>query len=104
MLVRFTQLDYDRELALIAVVREGEQEREIAVARYAMNPDGESCEFAVVVSDEWQGRGVGSEIMRHLMNAARDKGIKFIEGEVLAENTNMLGSDGVPGFREQRQS
>jgi acetyltransferase len=98
MLVRFTQLDYDRELALIALVREGDEEQEIAVARYAMNPDGESCEFAVVVADEWQGRGVGSEIMRHLMNAARDKGIKRINGEVLSENNNMLALMEFLGF------
>jgi acetyltransferase len=90
MLVRFTQLDYDRELALIAVVQEGDEEREIAVARYAINPDGESCEFAVVVADEWQGRGVGSELMRQLMNAAKEKGIKRIEGQVLKENVVML--------------
>ena len=89
MLVYFTQLDYDRELALIGVVGEGDDQREIAVARYAKNPDGESCEFAVVVSDEWQGRGVGSEIMRQLMRAARDKGIKVIEGQVLSNNTGM---------------
>ena len=98
MLVYFTQLDYDRELALVAVVGEGEVKREIAVARYAMNPDGESCEFAVVVSDEWQGRGVGSEIMRQLMNAARDKGIKRIEGQVLADNRDMRGLMEFLGF------
>ncbi|KPK12977.1 MAG: acetyl-CoA synthetase [Myxococcales bacterium SG8_38] len=90
MLVRFTQLDYDRELALIAVVQEGAEEREIAVARYAMNPDGETCEFAVVVADEWQGRGVGSEVMRQLMNAAKNKAIGRIQGQVLKDNAQML--------------
>ncbi|MGD8609264.1 MAG: bifunctional acetate--CoA ligase family protein/GNAT family N-acetyltransferase [Myxococcales bacterium] len=98
MLVRFTQLDYDRELALIAVVQEGGEEREIAVARYAINPDGEDCEFAVVVSDEWQGRGIGSEIMRQLMNAAKDRGIKRIEGQVLKDNVEMLGLMEFLGF------
>jgi acetyltransferase len=90
MLVRFTQLDYDRELALIAVLQEDGEEREIAVARYIINPDGESCEFAVVVSDEWQGRGVGSELMRQLMTAAKNKGIKRIQGQVLRDNAEML--------------
>ena len=98
MLVRFTQLDYDRELALIAVIQDNGEEREIAVARWAINPDGESCEFAVVVADEWQGRGVGSEVMRQLMNAAKDKGIKRIEGQVLKDNTEMLGLMGFLGF------
>ncbi|HSN81761.1 MAG TPA: bifunctional acetate--CoA ligase family protein/GNAT family N-acetyltransferase [Polyangiales bacterium] len=98
MLVRFTQLDYDRELALIAVVQEDGEEREIAVARYAMNPDGETCEFAVVVADEWQGRGVGSEVMRQLMNAAKNKGIARIQGQVLKENAAMLKLMGFLGF------
>ncbi len=101
MLVRFTQLDYDRELALIAVVQEGGQEVEIAVARYAINPDGESCEFAVVVADEWQGRGVGSEVMRQLMAAAKDKGIKRIEGQVLKENAGMLALMRFLGFETE---
>lgn len=101
MLVRFTQLDYDRELALIAVVREGGEEREIAVARYAINPDGETCEFAVVVADDWQGRGVGSELMRQLMNAAKKKGIKRIQGQVLKDNTEMLGLMEFLGFEAE---
>ena len=53
MLVRFTQIDYDREMALIAVTQQTGEEREIAVARYITNPDATSCEFAIVVGDEW---------------------------------------------------
>lgn len=98
MLLRFTQLDYDRELALIAVIQDDGEEREIAVARYAINPDGESCEFAVVVADEWQGRGVGSEIMRRLMDAAKNKGLKRIEGQVLEDNKQMLSLMHFLGF------
>ena len=51
MLNRFTQIDYARELALIAVVTEDSHETEIAVARYVMNQDGRSCEFAIAVAD-----------------------------------------------------
>jgi acetyltransferase len=90
MLVRFTQLDYDRELAFIAVINEKGREVEVAVARYGMNPDGESCEFAVVVADEWQGKGLGTRIMSQLMLSARARGFKTMEGQVLADNTAML--------------
>ncbi len=90
MLVRFTQIDYDRELALIAVIREKGHEIEIGVARYMMTPDGESCEFALVISDEWQKKGIGSRLLTCLMEAAKTKGFKTIEGEVLASNTSML--------------
>ncbi len=90
MLIRFTQIDYDRELALIAVVQEGSRDVQIAVTRYGTNPDGESCEFAIVVADAWQHRGIGTRLLALLMEAARAKGFKLMEGEVLAENVPML--------------
>lgn len=58
MLARFTQIDYSREMALIAVTHEHEGEVEIGVARFSINPDGDSCEFALVVADSMQGNGV----------------------------------------------
>ncbi len=90
MLVRFTQIDYDREMALLAVTEVDGKELEIGVCRYAINPDGESCEFALVISDEWQHRAVGHKLMGSLFDAARSKGLQTMEGEVLASNHNML--------------
>ena len=90
MLVRFTQIDYSREMALIAVVEEGGKEKQIGVARYVINPDGESGEFAIVVSDERQKQGIGTSLMKGLMLSARYHGMKILEGAVLAENSGML--------------
>jgi acetyltransferase len=90
MLVRFTQIDYDREMALIAVTQQDGKEVEIGVTRYAINPDGESCEFALVIADEWQHRGIAHRLMSSLMAAARSRGLKVIQGEVLTSNHNML--------------
>ncbi len=90
MLVRFTQIDYDRELALITVISEKGREIEIGVARYVIMPDGESCEFALVISDEWQQQGIGSRLLTCLMEAAKTKGFKTMEGEVLTSNSAML--------------
>ena len=90
MLIRFTQLDYSRELALIAVLESPDQETELGVARYVMNPDSESCEFALVVADKWQHKGIGSNLMNALIEAARQRGINRMEGEILANNHNML--------------
>ncbi|MCW9047147.1 MAG: bifunctional acetate--CoA ligase family protein/GNAT family N-acetyltransferase [Gammaproteobacteria bacterium] len=90
MLVRFTQLDYSRELALIAVLETADQETELGVARYVMNADGESCEFALVVADKWQNKGIGSKLMTALIEAARQRGIKRMEGEILTNNHGML--------------
>jgi acetyltransferase len=90
MLVRFTQIDYSREMALIAVTLVQDKEIELGVARYAINPDGDTCEFALVVADSIQGKGLGQKLMGLLMEAARSKGLSLIEGEVLSNNHNML--------------
>lgn len=90
MLVRFTQIDYSREMALIAVTEDHGREVELGVARFAFNPDGESCEFALVIADQMHGKGLGQRLMTTLMEAAKTKGLKVIEGEVLKNNTDML--------------
>jgi acetyltransferase len=90
MLARLTQLDYSREMALIAVIEEAGVEVEIGVARYAINPDGETCEFALVIADNIAGKGLGQKLMVSLMEAARSKGLSIIEGEVLNNNHRML--------------
>ncbi len=97
-LVRLTQIDYDREMAFIALVEEGGKETEIGVARYATNPDGESCEFAIVVADAWQGRGVARRLMGVLIDAARAAGLKYMNGDFLAENTRMIAFATSLGF------
>lgn len=99
MLARFTQIDYDREMALIAVVGESAGEREIGVARYFVDPFDESCEFAVVIADDWQGKGLGAELLRDLIGSARQKGVRRMYGVALAENLNMLKFAVKAGFR-----
>lgn len=90
MLVRFTQIDYDREMALIATRDLNGEEQQIGVARYVILPDGESCEFAIAISDEVQGQGLGTLLMNRLMDVATAKGLKKIQGDVLSNNTKML--------------
>jgi acetyltransferase len=92
MLARFTQIDYDRELALVAVVdaNTGGGRAFAGVARYHENPDRISAEYAIVVHDDWQNQGVGRALMQRLIAAARRKGLARLEGAVLAENARML--------------
>jgi acetyltransferase len=90
MLARFTQIDYDREMAFIAVVETDGKDREIGVARYITNADNQGCEFAVVVADEWQHRGIAQRLMERLIESAREDGLRYIEGKVIAENKEML--------------
>jgi acetyltransferase len=92
-LIRLTQIDYDREMAFIATISgegsDADREIEIGVARYATNPDGDSCEFAIVVADAWQGKGVARHLMIALIDTARDRGFKSMLGTILVENTRM---------------
>jgi len=90
MLARFTQIDYSREMALIAAVQLGREEKQIGVARYSINPYGRSCEFAIVVADEWQRQGIAHLLMQQLLTAARGHGLQIMEGDVLAANNDML--------------
>lgn len=90
MLVRFTQIDYHNEMALIAVRSDGAGEEQIGVARYTTNLDRTSCEFALVVSDKWRKRGIGHLLMRDLMDVARDRNLETMEGQVLSSNSRML--------------
>lgn len=90
MLMRFTQIDYDREMALIAATETEGKETEIGVARYICNPDGESCEFAIVIADEWHKKGIGSHLLDNLIQIAKMKGFNVIDGEVLVSNKPMI--------------
>ncbi len=90
MVVRLTQIDYDREMAFVATVTENDEETEIGVCRYAVNPDGESCEFAVVVADDWQHRGLARRLMGVLIETARNRGLVYMNGVFLANNDRML--------------
>ncbi|MEQ1528473.1 MAG: GNAT family N-acetyltransferase [Methylococcales bacterium] len=101
MLVRFTQIDYDREMAFVAVTDDQGLPNELGVGRYVMNPDGHSVEFALVVTDDCQCLGIGSKLMTTLIQTAKAKGISYFEGEVLLENKPMLALMKKLGFSEE---
>jgi acetyltransferase len=88
--VRLLQLDYRDTLAVAAVVRDEAGERIIGVSRYARVPGTDKAECAIVVADHWQGRGLGTELMRSLGMAARSRGIRSLVGTSLGENRRIL--------------
>ncbi len=102
MLVRFTQIDYHNEMALIAVKPGDKGEEQIGVARYTTNVDKTSCEFALVVSDQWQSHGIAHHLMTNLMDVARDRNLERMQGQVLSENTKMLELVASLGFKARR--
>ena len=100
MVSRFTQIDYDREMALIAIAPTDAGERQVAVARYVTYPDGRNCEFAIVVADDWHHRGIATELLRRLIDIARDRRLERMDGIVLRENTGMIDLARNLGFEE----
>ncbi|MDX9994224.1 MAG: bifunctional acetate--CoA ligase family protein/GNAT family N-acetyltransferase [Rhodocyclaceae bacterium] len=88
--VRLTQIDYDREMAFVALTEIDGREVEVGVARYATNPDGESCEFAIVVADDWKGKGLARRLMGVIIDTARSRGVKYMNGDFLSENRRMI--------------
>jgi len=99
LLARLTLIDYDREMALVATCTErqaredggfDEQERVVGVSRFITNPDQASCEFSLLVADDFGGKGLGSRLMESIIDAAREKGLTDIEGMVLSNNADML--------------
>lgn len=98
MLEHFTHPDYDHEMALITTIVHKGKEQEIGVARYVKYPDGDKCEFAIAIADEWHGKGVGTILMQELINIARQNGLKTMEGFVLTTNQAMLKLTKFLGF------
>lgn len=97
MLTRYTYVDYHRELALVATTqipnpanRGLPQEIIIGLAHYLRNADGVGAEYALVISDQWQKRGLGSSLMEALIMAARQQQLSYLEGVVLSSNRPML--------------
>jgi acetyltransferase len=85
-----TEIDYVRHLALVAVIQQDGKDLEIGVSRYVGNPTGNTCEFAVAVDDAWQGSGVAGILMMTLIDAAKARGMRSMEGFILASNDKML--------------
>ena len=100
-LARYSQIDYWRDMALVveAPAEAGTMEgavdnppplRFAGVARYMLNPDMRSCEFAIVIDDQWQGKGLGAILMQSLIDVARSRRLQHMEGSVISLNRKML--------------
>ncbi len=100
MAARLSQIDYDREMALIATPLPGDPAvGEIhGVGRLVADPDNEAAEFAVMVRSDLKGRGIGFELMTEILAHARRRGLKRVFGEILRENTTMLRMADELGF------
>ena len=88
MLARLTNLDYQRELALVVLDPEGREF--VAVGRFAPSIEDTNAEFALTVADAWQAKGIGRVLLERLCDCARRAGYAALYGRILAENKEML--------------
>ena len=98
MLARFTQIDYDREIALVAIDKDSQTDKMLGVARIIGDPDGKTGEFAVLVGDAWQGMGIGGNLLGKCLSIAEKQGFQTVHGIVLKDNRNMLAMGEKLGF------
>jgi len=98
MLARFTQIDYEREIALVALKQEKDGEKMVGVCRIVVGPDGKQGEFAVLVGDPWQRQGIGAALLQRCLDIAKERGIDKVEGIALRENRQMLALARKLGF------
>jgi acetyltransferase len=103
MLARFTQIDYDREIALVALCGPEQNEKMLGVARIITDVyNRKHAEFSVIVGDPWQGKGIGAELLKRCLSISKERGIEKVTGIVLPENTQMLALGKKLGFSVKR--
>ena len=89
LLAQLTDLDPLADVAYLATIGSGSEQREIGVARFSAHVGEQDCEFAITVSDEWQMKGLGSALMSHLVDAARARGVRMLHSSDSADNDSM---------------
>jgi acetyltransferase len=97
---RYCNIDYDREIGIVAELEEKGKKRFVGVARLIIDPTRtDEAEFALVVTDEWQRQGLGSEFLDYLIEIAKDKNLAKINGVVLKDNYPMIAVCREKNFR-----
>jgi acetyltransferase len=97
-LVRYTSIDYDQEMAFLAIDLEAEDRPELGVVRTVSAPDGSSAEFAIIVSPRIQHEGLGQVLMEKIIRYEKSRGTRQIVGRVLLDNGRMLALARKLGF------
>jgi acetyltransferase len=89
-------------MALAATTMLEGKETLIGVARYVLDKDSPAAEFAIVIADAWQGRGIGTRLLRELIDVARKRGLRGLYGDILGMNRSMLELVRKLGFKLSR--
>jgi len=102
MHVRFCNIDYDREMAIVAEIRDNGKRRIIGIGSYMIEPDGRKCEFSVLVHDDFQGQGLASKLVDIIIGIADEKGLEEFYGYIEPKNRKMVNLTGKLGMAPER--
>jgi len=97
-LARYCNIDYDREMTIVAERTENEERRIMGIVNLIVQPDGKRGEIMIVIGDPWQNLGLGSKMLDYIISIGRDMELKSLFGEILAENLRMIHLFTVRGF------
>ena len=104
MLTRFTHIDYDREMAIVAEIEKEGHQQLVGVVRIVGDPWGEKAEYAIVIADAWQNQGLGGQMTDFILEIAQDKGYQVVYGTLLKRNTGMKKLFERKGFTVRSES
>lgn len=90
MIDRYTKIDYINKFAIVAIINENGQEKMIGVVRYGLDPPPDNAELAVVVADDWQGKGLGTKLLDFMLSIMVKQKIKKVHGDVFLQNEKMM--------------
>jgi len=90
MRVRYCNIDYDREIAIVPEIVQNGKRRILGAGRLSLEPDGKSGEFAIIVTDEFQNAGLGTKLTDHVLEVAEDMGVERVYSVMLAENNRAI--------------
>jgi acetyltransferase len=102
MVIKFTQIDYDREIALVAFSGSKKNRKIVGVARIISDPEGKKAEFAIVLADKWQKKGIGRKLLEHALFCAKRYGLAQVMGSVITSNAPMIKLGETLGFHLER--
>jgi acetyltransferase len=101
--VRYCNIDYDREIAIVPIIKEENITKILGVGRLTIEPDGKTGEIAFIVRDKWQGLGLGAKLVDYVIEIAAEKGIKRIVAIIMRQNHKAINLVEKMGFKLRKQ-
>jgi acetyltransferase len=97
--VRYCNIDYDREIAIVAELSEENRKRILGVGRLSIEPDGKTGELAFIIGDQWQGQGLGTKVVDYVLEIAKDMSVETVYAIMLPDNQRALTLTKKMGFK-----